>query len=270
MTLRDFHNFVKLETLQVARHSGGALLDIGVGKGGDVHKWIKLGYVTVRGVDVNLESLAEAHRRTRERERTMRHWLDYHFLAAGDGDQPIDRYVEDHLVFDVVTCHFSAHYFFDSWENIRRLMDVVQRRLKPGGAFVITCMHGDELLALPHVYDNGVIRILKRPERDTAVEVMLYDSDYFQGRSIPESLILEHVLLGECDEHGLELVSKRPFPTYLRKYYRKTKAPRLRDMEWETTSLYVAYAFQKSTGSSSRPSPEASFPRACTAPRTRT
>ena len=59
--LRKFHNWIKLQLITDAKHStnGKSLLDVAVGRGGDIFKWTKnnIGYVT--GIDNDAKSIYE-------------------------------------------------------------------------------------------------------------------------------------------------------------------------------------------------------------------
>lgn len=231
--LRSFHNYVKSRILSA---KGTSLLDIGVGKAGDLHKWVKHGYKIVRGVDVNLESLREAEKRTATKTKNTGEQLDYKYFPIGT---TIDEHIEP-MQFDVVSCQFAIHYYFDTWDHFDELLDTVSRRLKPGGHFIVTCMNGDELFDIPKPFQNGVLSI-----QDTDVPngllVSLKDTDYFRDDHILEYYVFSNPFIGACEEANLKLVQKRSFDQFLPKY----KGDRLKDMQKETTAMCVCYTFQK-------------------------
>lgn len=48
--------------------------------------------------------------------------------------------------FDLVTCMFAAHYFFDSLQRLRNFAANVANQLRTGGHFVMTCLDGGRVM----------------------------------------------------------------------------------------------------------------------------
>lgn len=64
--LKKFHNEVKRELIKSFASRAWRLLDLGCGRGGDLHKWIDAGINHVVGVDLSPKEIEEARRRFRE------------------------------------------------------------------------------------------------------------------------------------------------------------------------------------------------------------
>jgi mRNA (guanine-N7-)-methyltransferase len=232
MSLRKFHNQIKGELLSLG--ANGTLFDIGVGKGGDLHKWVNYGFTRVRGVDVNPRSLDEARKRTAEKERELFRQLDYQYALTGasavDSNLPPEK-------FDMVSCQFAIHYFFKDWDSIDRFLDAVVRRLKTGGYFVCTAMDGSRVGNLP--LESEYISIHSTDESHK-INVNMRHTPYFQSSFIEEYVVLPNTLIGACEEHGLEFVDMKPFSSY----ERKLRAG-LNEGEKRASFLYNSYTFRK-------------------------
>jgi len=64
--LKKFHNDVKRELIKTFAGGARRLLDLGCGRGGDLHKWADAGIKHVVGVDLSPKEIEEAKRRFRE------------------------------------------------------------------------------------------------------------------------------------------------------------------------------------------------------------
>lgn len=137
----------------------------------------------------------------------------YHRFIAGKGRDG----------FNVVSCMFAMHYFFQSEEMLDGFLYNVASNLQRGGTFIATFMDGDkveELLEQSHGIAEGrkldgsipVWAIIRRYQ-DAAmrygkvVEVFLENTN----RLIPEYLIHLDTLEQKAAQHGLELEETKLF-----------------------------------------------------------
>lgn len=171
--LRDvyaFHNKIKDKLYSSSIKSGDTLLELAVGRGGDMHKWIKTKPSKVVGIDVsksNLESPKQGAcvRYIREQEKTGK--LPPALFAVGDMTQPLLQQ-ENHYIrildkqepattpylekfvglteFDVISCQFAMHYACESEESFRTFVGNLTRHGK--GVFFGTCMDGQAVYSL--------------------------------------------------------------------------------------------------------------------------
>lgn len=158
------------------------LFDIGCGKGGDMHKWNVNNFTTVVGVDNNEDNLLNpingAYKRYAiEQSKKPKIRTNIVFLLMDGGIEWTDKYIEsssvdslqqvtkivfglekaplsksgsylkkyDNMIskqFDVVSCQFAIHYFFESMDKIDAFCCNVNTILKEGGYFVGTVLDG--------------------------------------------------------------------------------------------------------------------------------
>ena len=228
--IRTFNNRVK--DLLIREIQGKTLLEIGVGRAGDLHKWVNHGIPKVRGIDISPTSLEEARRRTQEKEKEIFRRLDYRYVLS-------DSEIPPGETFQAVSCQFAMHYFFESWEKIDELMGIVTRRLEPGGLFLCTAFDADRI-QVP--FENEFLTI-EPTECTNKILVCLRDTLYFgKDKSIPEYRVYPETLYAACNEHGLEVLRTIPF----REFAPMIKIhARLAPEEKKVCFLYNAYIIRK-------------------------
>ena len=111
-------------------------LELGCGKGGDVHKFYHSNFNFVCGVDLSDADITEAERRFRASyvnkpvQRGKPFCAEFHVcdLSRKNFDCP--------FLVDVVTLNFALNYFFESPDTLRQLFRNVSYSLKTGGQFI--------------------------------------------------------------------------------------------------------------------------------------
>ena len=237
--IRRFNNAVKDQLFREL--SGKTLLEIGVGRGGDLHKWVKYNIPMVRGFDIDERSLEEARKRTFEKESALFRKLDYQYFLMRDLEHVLGQ-----QTFGAVSCQFAIHYFFDCWESVDYLLGTVSRHLETGGYFICTTFDADRL---PVPFENAHLSV-QPTDHSNRILVHLRDTPYFEGSGnpkpgipgIPEYRVYPESLIGACDEHKLDLVRKIPFRFFLPKLKGTIS---LTPEEKEVCFLYNAYIFKK-------------------------
>jgi len=172
--MRDFHNWIKLVLItNIADYyystvgNKVTLLDIAVGRGGDLSKWKKAQISNVFGFDPSDKSINSSNIEdpgAKERLNTLKkkgYTVDVEF-AVGDATNPltvkdsIDSYISRKKLgitinrhfypgFDMVSCQFALHYFFSSENALRNVLSLVSRYLVPGGFFFGTTIDGSRI-----------------------------------------------------------------------------------------------------------------------------
>lgn len=234
--VRLFNNFVKgntyyKSTREFDKNRKLSLFEIGVGKGGALHQWLRHGITEVYGVDINILSLQECHNRYLETVGTNPNRLRL-FLDQVQPSDPSDIRLVGHDripdnpfgQFDLIACQFALHYFCESRETLLQLLQCVKRRLAHDGIFFGTIMDGDAVLRFmgPHqAVDNGVIAIVK--QEPNILHVRLHDSDYFRNGYISEFRVTRNLLEEMCEEAGLKVTRWASFLSYEKAYKNYTK-----------------------------------------------
>jgi hypothetical protein len=178
--MRDFHNlYVKRKLIMSVARPGNTLIDLAVGKGGDLPKWIaaKLGFVF--GIDYSKDNLEHKFdgvcARYLDIKRSKRNIPEAIFIH-GDSSKEIrtgqaaitERYrlitraifgegAKDASLlgrgvyqqygrgadgFDICSVQFAIHYFFENNMKLHTFLQNVSECTKLGGYFIGTCFDG--------------------------------------------------------------------------------------------------------------------------------
>ena len=197
--MRDFHNlFVKRKLIMSVARPGQTLIDLAVGKGGDLPKWIaaKLGFVF--GIDYSKDNLEHKFdgvcARYLDVKKRKRNIPDAIFIHAdsskeirsgqaaiseryrlisraifGEGAKDaslLGRGVYPHYGrgsdgFDVCSVQFAIHYFFENIMKVHTFLQNVSECTKLGGYFIGTCFDGARIFqALARMESGSELSIL--------------------------------------------------------------------------------------------------------------
>lgn len=183
---RDFHNlFVKRRLLTSVAKPKDTLIDYAVGKGGDIPKWAESRLSFVFGVDLYADNIQNrfdgACARYLNKRRGNKNIFRAMFVRGnsslnirsaeamvtekekqitravfGRGEKDADKlgrgvydvYGEGADGFNISSCQFALHYFFESEVTLHNFVRNVAECTKLGGCFIGTCYDGEEIFNL--------------------------------------------------------------------------------------------------------------------------
>jgi len=183
--MRQFHNWIKSTLItnitdyyySMKKNNRVALLDIAVGRGGDLMKWNNAYITDVFGFDISPEAIYSKNPDNPGAVERLKHLKNYKTkvqFAVGDVTRPvensdgtpgIDSLITKYLIdtrlkqFDLVSCQFSLHYYFSSESALRNMLALVSKFLKPGGYFFGTTVDGE---SIKKYFGGTNTRIIKR------------------------------------------------------------------------------------------------------------
>lgn len=182
--MRDFHNWIKLvlisnvtKLLPRNKNSSLSLLDIAVGRGGDLAKWNKSNIKYIFGFDKSEKSITSTDPDDQGAIARLSNFKGSRFhdvyFIVGDALKPskplltsIDYFLSKNKLhgFDIVSCQFALHYFFKSETELKIILTLVSRYLSSGGFFIGTTTDGDYIKRLfkdikEKVYTTSLFRI---------------------------------------------------------------------------------------------------------------
>ncbi|KAF9361723.1 mRNA cap guanine-N7 methyltransferase [Mortierella sp. NVP85] len=261
--LKSFNNWLKSVLIGRYARPRDRVLDIGVGKGGDLLKWSKAKIQYFIGCDIASKSIEQAQ----ERYRTMRNPpFEAHFHAMDCYSEPISKVLSPDVVFDMVSMQFCLHYSFETEEKARMMLHNVSSQLKPGGVFIGTIPDAYWIVKkLKADSDDGLaignsiysIRFERRDRFDK------FGSKYwFQLEDAiddcPEYLVHFPTFQRLAEEYGLELIYNKKFHQVYEEASQETdfnqllyrmnvisEDGHLSEDEWEAANIYLAFAFRK-------------------------
>lgn len=205
--MRDFHNlYVKRKLIMSVSRPGNSLIDLAVGKGGDLPKWIaaKLGFVF--GMDYSKDNLEHKFdgvcARYLDVKKKRRNIPDAIFIHAdsskeirsgqsaiseryrlitraifGEGAKDaslLGRGVYPHYGrgadgFDICSVQFAIHYFFENIMKVHTFLQNVAECTKLGGYFIGTCFDGARIFqALSRLESGAELSIMSSSSSGSA------------------------------------------------------------------------------------------------------
>ncbi|CAG8539730.1 12640_t:CDS:2 [Ambispora leptoticha] len=214
--LRFFNNWVKSVLIGRYASRGMTVLDMGCGKGGDLHKWNKANIEKLIGIDLAEVSIQHARKRWEDMKGRK---LRAEFYAMDCFSYPLSTKISRDEEFDIVSMQFCLQYSFESEKKARMALRNVTSNLKKGGFFIGT---------LPDA--NWIVKKLKNLKQDQLeFGNSIYSIRFEQKEEFPEfghkySFNLEEAI-SDCpeylvrfsffeqlaSEYGLKLVYKKRF-----------------------------------------------------------
>lgn len=215
--LRDFHNlYVKRKLITSVSERGNTLIDLAVGKGGDFSKWIAAKLKFVFGVDISsdninnrLDGACARYLNYRKKYKTMPNAL----FVVGNSGLPLrtgealstergkeitnavfgigakdktklgegvyNQYGVASEGFNVVSCQFAFHYFFESSEILHNFLRNVTDSCALGGYFIGTCYDGKSIFRMLETKSQGESVMSYVNERKMWEIKKMYDSVEF-------------------------------------------------------------------------------------------
>ena len=195
--IRKFHNHIKLCLLRAAfaRTGGDRLLDLGSGRGGDVHKWEAVGAAHVTAVDVDAAGLRELEKRASGKRFTLR-------CIQQTLWDPAPR-----PPYDVVAAMFSLHFAAGALDSLATNLALA---MHDHSVLIVTCVNG-EVLAQRLTAGSLSLRdgsgefcnYESRPGSRVAVRLSSISRDVHV-----EPLLAPGALVAACARHGLLLMQR--------------------------------------------------------------
>jgi mRNA (guanine-N7-)-methyltransferase len=233
--LRKFHNWIKLQLILNAAKTTNAqsLLDIAVGRGGDLSKWARAKIKFVTGIDSDSDAIFGkesttgfdgAIERFQGMKRTKRFVPKSFFwkLSALDPDILGKLNNKDfNKIYDIVSCQFAFHYFI---ENIDHVLSMISSKLRTGGFFIGTTSDGD---MIKENLNNGdiilpILSIINKTDKEYIYHLNADQPgrvSFFEYKgTISEYFVLKDYFTQKASEHSLKLVELNNFSNWYKTY----------------------------------------------------
>jgi hypothetical protein len=192
-SMRDFHNlFVKKMLITKTAAKGNTLIDYAVGKAGDFPKWIEAKLAFVFGIDLskdNIENRLDGACARFLNYRKKFYSMPYALFVNGNSgvniksgdamftekgkeivralfnDGPKDESILGKGVyrqygkatdgFNISSCQFALHYFFENIEKLNQFLKNVSQCTKVGGYFIGSCYDGASMFHALRSLERG-------------------------------------------------------------------------------------------------------------------
>ncbi|KAJ8303443.1 hypothetical protein KUTeg_019839 [Tegillarca granosa] len=240
--LRNFNNWIKSivigETLQQIRNEKGDredinALDLCCGKGGDLLKWKKGRISKLVCADIASTSVEQAETRYNEmiernnRERYPQRMFKAEFIAADCTKVRLkDRYKDSDIKFDVTSCQFSFHYCFESY---------------PQAVMMMAEEFGMKLLYAKPFAEYYEEHIVKGECRSLIGKITALETyPAFDGKQASEKTEDYEA----AEKFYKEVLESDDRPEEVKQRH-QPRIGTLSKAEWEATTIYLVFAFQK-------------------------
>ena len=230
--MRKFHNKIKENVYNNYTNNSTSLLELCVGKGGDMHKWIynKINYVC--GYDISEKNLLECKDRF-NKLNNQKTKGDFYILNLHD--KHAHHIIKNHIqknkfnsdMYANVSCQFAIHYFFESQEIFENLIAILDNNLQEDGCFMITYMDANYVNKLfnskgnnDYVYEehNGnIVYFMKKIKSNSKnshfgnkLQIFL-DGNNILNETSDEYFVDSDFLINIMKEKGYVCVENEPF-----------------------------------------------------------
>ena len=218
--VRKYHNGIKKYIIQKYAKDAN-ILDIGIGAGGDIHKYEKAGAKHLTGIDIV----------DVEYEPIQKGFLTFHKVKG-------TMYNISKLStkkFDLITSFFSIHYLFESDESIRNLCVNLNNALKVNGYFVCTFMNGDK------IKDEKTSLYEIKKINESTIEVDIKGTKYFKNRKSKEYIVHPKRLEDFLEQYDIVLDSQFDF----QEKQHLQEHDLLSNLEKQLSYLHICMIFKK-------------------------
>jgi mRNA (guanine-N7-)-methyltransferase len=252
--LRRINNFIKTCILNKYVKKNDVVLDLGCGKGGDLHKYQKLKIKKYVGVDVSEKSIKEAKNRA---NKLKINFVTQFCLADAYNDRLLFRGCFSTLnQFDVITSQFSFHYAFFDDLSLKTAISNVDLNLKPGGFFIITVPRKNIIInrILKHRSHNSLYRITDvNPKSENSASWKSYSFSLVGSVDECIEYFVDYVKLKNIlEEKSFDFVERTRFTPVLKEgvkknpdLFTKMKIENPNKNETDVIDLYEVIVFQK-------------------------
>jgi mRNA (guanine-N7-)-methyltransferase len=245
IAMRDFHNWIKRTMITNVKNlfkNKVNLLDIAVGRGGDIDKWNKAGISCVFGFDSNRESIESVdpfNPGARYRIQSYQALTTKIQVEIGDAIRPtvellnkIDSFLLSNKLsgFDIVSCQFAMHYFFKCEQDLNITLSMVERYLVKGGYFIGTILDPVKIRSFfkhrtSKEYESQLFKIKIKKyfklepygnEYSFEIKDTQDEGNYFNTTGVSTEYLVElNELVRVADIHKLKPVNKNMFESYI-------------------------------------------------------
>ncbi|XP_055415108.1 mRNA cap guanine-N7 methyltransferase isoform X2 [Bubalus kerabau] len=249
--LRNFNNWMKsvligefLEKVRQKKKRNITVLDLGCGKGGDLLKWKKGRIdklVCTDIADVSVRQCQQRYEDMKNRCRDNEYIFSAEFITADCSKELLtDKFCDREMCFDICSCQFVCHYSFESYEQADIMLRNACERLSPGGYFIGTTPNSFELIMakkynMKLVYKKTFLEFYEEKIKNNENKMLLKRMQALEPYPANENSRLASEKVGDY-EHAAK---------YMKNGQVKLPLGTLSKSEWEATSIYLVFAFEK-------------------------
>lgn len=224
---RKWSNRVKQNLVEQYVPKSSTILDIGIGRGGDLSKWNEP--QRIYGVDPDTDNLDELRFRVAKMPTEQRKKVDEILRVAKGKAQETDRIMQflDGDVPNIVSMFFSMTFLFENEAVFNQMVDTLQQTLPKGGKFIGTVMDGERMFNLlkqdkPPPGESAMVEtdsygfyqvgkdLFERGVFGKEIEITLFDPSSMV-KDQREYLVMHDALVDRLEDAGFRLIETFTF-----------------------------------------------------------
>ncbi|GAB1301841.1 mRNA cap guanine-N7 methyltransferase [Apodemus speciosus] len=248
--LRNFNNWIKsiligeiLEKVRQRKNRDITVLDLGCGKGGDLLKWRKGRISRLVCADIADISMKQCQQRYEDMRcrRDNEHIFSAEFITADCSKELLaEKFRDPEMYFDICSCQFACHYSFESLEQADMMLRNACGRLNPGGYFIGTTPNSFELIMakkynMKLIYKKTFLEFYEEKIKNNENKMLLKRMQALEPYPANENSKLASEKVGDY-AHATD---------YMKNSQVRLPLGTLSKSEWEATSIYLVFAFEK-------------------------
>lgn len=248
--LRNFNNWIKsiligeiLEKVRQRKNRDITVLDLGCGKGGDLLKWRKGRISRLVCADIADISMKQCQQRYEDMKcrRDNEYIFSAEFITADCSKELlVEKFHDPEMYFDICSCQFACHYSFESLEQADMMLRNACGRLNPGGYFIGTTPNSFELMMakkynMKLIYKKTFLEFYEEKIKNNENKMLLKRMQALESYPANENSKLASEKAGDY-AHAAE---------YMKNSQVRLPLGTLSKSEWEATSIYLVFAFEK-------------------------
>lgn len=212
--MKKFHNNIKRDLIKKYAKNNDTIIDLGCGKGGDMHKWISTNIKYVKGYDINKEYLKEAEDRYEKIKKQKKINTEIIYKCIDLSKKVIDT---EHKNVNIITCNFALHYFFENEETFNILKKSIKNNLKINGYFIGTIFDGASVNKMVNNYEftqfDKLFKIenINNNNKLFGNKIKVYLKDSIIDNISYEYLIYFGKFISKMEDEGFILVNSKLF-----------------------------------------------------------
>ena len=234
--MRKFHNQIKRNLYNKYTKNIDNLLEIAVGRFGDMNKIISNNVKHVVGYDIDSDSIEEAKRRFNNTKNTEHITVELYTMDLSR------NIIKPTIPFDVVSAMFCFHYFFENEQTFNTIFKSIDDNLKDGGTFIGTMFDGKNINNIELKDKNDTkFKIEKKNSIDTLFgnKITVYIKDTVLDKPTDEYIVVFDKFVDIMKTKNYELIESNMFETYFNTKYK------LNNIEKKASFLNRTFVFKK-------------------------